>query len=68
MKKMDKASPVLFLACTTGQHFKSAIITARKAGGGQQEYLKITMEECMVSSYNVGGHGAAITSPPSRCP
>jgi type VI secretion system secreted protein Hcp len=57
VKKMDKASPVLFLACTTGQHFKSAIITARKAGGGQQEYMKITMEECMVSAYNVGGHG-----------
>jgi type VI secretion system secreted protein Hcp len=55
VKKMDKSSPVLFIACATGQHFKSAIITARKAGGEQQEYLKITLEDCLVSSYQIGG-------------
>jgi type VI secretion system secreted protein Hcp len=56
-KKLDKASPLLMIACATGQHFKSAILTARKAGGGQQEYLKITMEDIMVSSYQTGGTG-----------
>jgi type VI secretion system secreted protein Hcp len=55
VKKLDKASPVLMIACATGQHFKSAILTVRKAGGQQQEYLKITMEDVMVSSYQVGG-------------
>ena len=55
VKKHDKASPVLFIGCATGQHYKTAILTARKAGGGQQEYLKITMEDVMVSSYQVGG-------------
>ncbi len=54
-KKHDKASPVIFINCTTGKHFKSAVLTARKAGEGQQEYLKITMEDVMVSSYQVGG-------------
>jgi type VI secretion system secreted protein Hcp len=54
-KKLDKASPVLMNACATGQHFKKAVLTARKAGGGQQEYLKITMEDLMVTSYQVGG-------------
>jgi len=55
VKKNDKASPVLMIGCTIGQHYKSAILTARKAGGGQQEYLKITMEDAMVSSYQVSG-------------
>ena len=55
VKKVDKASPVLMIACATGQHFKSVILTARKAGAGQQEYLKITMEDVLISSYQIGG-------------
>jgi type VI secretion system secreted protein Hcp len=58
-KKHDKASPVLFISCATGKHFKTAVLTARKAGEGQQEYLKITMEDVMVSSYQVGGAGSS---------
>ncbi len=54
-KKHDKASPVLFISCATGAHFKTAVLTARKAGKGQQEYLKITMSDVMISSYQVGG-------------
>jgi type VI secretion system secreted protein Hcp len=55
VKKVDKSSPVLFIGCATGQHFKTAVLTARKAGGGQQDYLKITMEDVLVSSFQVGG-------------
>lgn len=62
-KKFDKSSPVLFIGCSTGQHYKSAILTGRKAGGGQQEYFKITMEDVMVSSYQVGGSGASDVVP-----
>lgn len=50
-KRMDKSSPVLFIACATGQHFKDALLTARKAGGTQQEYLKMKLEEVLISSY-----------------
>ena len=55
VKKLDKGSSRLFIACATGEHFKTALLTARKAGGGQQEYLKITMEDVLVSSYQVSG-------------
>jgi type VI secretion system secreted protein Hcp len=55
VKRTDKGSPVLFVGCATGQHFKSAILTARKAGGGQQDYLKVTMSDVLISSYQVGG-------------
>jgi type VI secretion system secreted protein Hcp len=55
VKRVDKGSPTLFIGCATGAHYKKATLTARKAGTGQQEYLKITMEEVMVSSYQLGG-------------
>jgi type VI secretion system secreted protein Hcp len=50
-----KASPKLFLACATGEHFKEALLTARKAGKQQQEFLKVKFTDCLVSSYQTGG-------------
>jgi type VI secretion system secreted protein Hcp len=54
-KRLDKASPVLFQACASGKHFAKAVLTARKAGEGQQDYLVITLSDVLVSSYQVGG-------------
>jgi type VI secretion system secreted protein Hcp len=34
---INKSSPKLFLACATGEHIKSAVLTCRKAGKTQQE-------------------------------
>jgi type VI secretion system secreted protein Hcp len=55
VKKLDKSSPVLLRACASGQHFPTVIITARKAGGKQQEYLKYTLKDIIVTSYQPGG-------------
>jgi type VI secretion system secreted protein Hcp len=55
VKKVDKASPVLFVRCASGEHIKEAILTARKAGKDQQDYFKVTMSDLLVSSYQVGG-------------
>ena len=57
--KMNKASPKLFLACANGEHLKKAVLTCRKAGKDQQEYLVVTMSDNLVSSYQSGGssHG-----------
>jgi type VI secretion system secreted protein Hcp len=55
---VNMASPKLMLACSTGEHIKTATLTARKAGGDQQEYFKITFSDVLVSSYNVSGHSA----------
>lgn len=54
-KYIDKASPKLILACAKGDHVDKAILTCRKAGGEQQEYLKVTFSGLMVSSYQTGG-------------
>lgn len=53
--KINKASPKLFLACASGQHIKNCILTGRKAGGEQQEYLKVTFSDVMISSFQMGG-------------
>ena len=52
---VNKASPRLFQACATGEHFKKATLTCRKAGGGQaQEFLKVYLTDVLVSSYADG--------------
>jgi type VI secretion system secreted protein Hcp len=53
--RSNKASPKLFLACADGEHIKKAVLTCRKAGKDQQEYLKWTFTDLLVSSYQTGG-------------
>ena len=53
----NKSTPKLMLACATGQHIPKAVLTVRKAGGEQQEYMKITMSDLLVSSFQSGGSG-----------
>jgi type VI secretion system secreted protein Hcp len=52
---VNKASPKLMLACATGQHIPKVILTCRKAGGEQQEYLTWTFSDVLISSYQSGG-------------
>jgi type VI secretion system secreted protein Hcp len=52
---VNKASPTLMLRCATGEHIKKAVLTCRKAGKEQQEYLKITLSDMLVSSFQTGG-------------
>src|SRR5262245_17266532 len=51
----SKASPQLLLACASGKHFKSAVLTARKAGKAQADYLTFSLTDVLVSSFRVGG-------------
>jgi len=54
---VSKASPLLFKACATGQHYKEAILTCRKAGGSREslDFMKITLSDVLVTSYQAGG-------------
>jgi len=56
-KRFDKATPKLMLACCNGKHIPKALVTVRKAGEEQQEYLKITFSDVLVSSLEAGGSG-----------
>ena len=60
-KKVDKSTPKLFTAHATGEHLKTATLTARKAGKDQQEFLTVTLSPIIVSSYtNSGAAGSDI--------
>jgi type VI secretion system secreted protein Hcp len=59
----QKASSKLFLACATGEHIKKAELVCRKAGKEQQEYLKWTFSDLLVTSYQTGGSGHSSVLP-----
>lgn len=58
--KISKASPKLFASCCTGDRFKTAVLVARKAGKMQQEYMKMTLSDCLVSKYQAAGSQSEI--------
>lgn len=55
VKRVDRASPSLFVSSCEGAHFPEVSFTARKAGGEQQEYYKVTLKEVLISSVAPGG-------------
>lgn len=54
-KWVDKASPVLMKMCCNGKHYPEALLTVRKAGENALEYIKIKMEDVLISSVQTGG-------------
>ena len=60
---VTKASPKLMLACASGQHLKQAVMTARKAGKNQQEFLVYKFTDLLVSSYQTGGSAGGDVAP-----
>jgi type VI secretion system secreted protein Hcp len=58
--RYDKASPLLAKTAVKGQHVKTAILSARKAGEGQKDFFKVTMKEVFITSVAAsdGGDGA----------
>ena len=53
---VHKSSPLLAKFCASGQHIKKAVLSVRKAGGGNSiDYYKVTLEDVLVSSYNSAG-------------
>jgi type VI secretion system secreted protein Hcp len=53
MTFVGKSTPELFLRCATGKHFPKAEINVRKAGDKPMEYLKIELEDVLISSYSM---------------
>jgi type VI secretion system secreted protein Hcp len=53
--RVNKATPLLFKACATGQHVKKAVLFVRKGGGDPQDFYKVTLEDILVSSCQSAG-------------
>jgi type VI secretion system secreted protein Hcp len=72
--KVSKASPKLFLACASGQHYKTATVIGRSSSGPVIEiassalaasengldFLKLSFSDILVSSFQEGGSGADV--------
>jgi type VI secretion system secreted protein Hcp len=55
VKNLDRASPLLFEACCSGDHISDALFTARKAGGDKFEFLKIKLSDVIITSVSPAG-------------
>jgi type VI secretion system secreted protein Hcp len=49
--KTQSVTPKLIGCVCNGEHLKAVVLTCRKAGKEQQEYLKWTMETAMISKF-----------------
>ena len=48
--QIDKASPLLMLACASGRHIRDATLTVRKVGKTPQEFLIVKLKDVLVTS------------------
>ena len=57
-KYIDKSTPDLMLLACNGKHIDESVLTVRKASGDSPiEYIKITMNDMIVTSLSTGGSG-----------
>jgi type VI secretion system secreted protein Hcp len=66
MKKSDDASPVLFQACCTGQHYTDAVIILRKAAGTakkQMTFIEYVLKEVYIESIQWSGSSGGDDTP-----
>jgi type VI secretion system secreted protein Hcp len=58
--KSNKATAKLLEACAKGTHIPTVTLSARKAGGGQQDYLIVKFTDVLITSYQTGGSNGDI--------
>ena len=56
-KETDSASTPLMSALSSNDDIKTVVLTARRAGKGQQTYLKITLRNAHLTSFEIEGEG-----------
>lgn len=53
----ENSTNTLMKMCATGEHLKEVVLTVRKAGTKQLEYIIMTMKEAIITSVSTGGSG-----------
>lgn len=56
-KYVDSASNALIMHCCEGKHIAKANLVCRKAGGKPLEYIKLDLEDVVISAVSTGGSG-----------
>lgn len=58
--RFDKASTGLLQYCLSGKHIPEAVLTVRKAGGSPLEYMRIILQEIIISGVeSVGSYSVS---------
>jgi len=60
MKRLDKASPLLYLHCAQGKHIPTATLYVRKAGDKPVEYYVVKLTDVLISSVQTSGGGDVV--------
>lgn len=66
MKKSEKSSPALFLACCAGEHIGKVTVELHKAAGTKGKtipFIKYTFSNCMVESVQWSGSAGGDDTP-----
>jgi type VI secretion system secreted protein Hcp len=58
----DKASTALANHCAAGTHFEEIVVSCAQATGEQNDFLKVTMKECLISSVSIGAGSGGVVS------
>ncbi|MGC6447833.1 MAG: Hcp family type VI secretion system effector [Rubripirellula sp.] len=56
-KYLDASSPILMKYVATGDHFAKGTLICRKPGGKKLDYMKIELENVLITSISDGGSG-----------
>ena len=56
-KYVDKSSHALIQNCCTGTHIDKMVLLCRKAGEKQENYIIITLYQCLITSVGLGCAG-----------
>ncbi len=60
---LDKSGPKLVIACASGTNIKTAVLTGDQAAAPQNEFLKITLSDVTIASYEIGSSNGADARP-----
>ena len=52
---VDKATPNLMQYCASGKHIGNIEVSCCKVGDGSQEYMRIILTDCLITSAGPGG-------------
>lgn len=55
--RYDKASPPLARLAVTGRHLRSAVLSARRSGAGQRDFLVVTLKDVLVTAVQMADSG-----------
>lgn len=62
-KRLDPSTPILLKACVTGQHLPMVTFEGASSSEKGPVYMRITMEDAIISSYQTGGSNGDQAAP-----